>query len=155
MAVLQAHSLRRDQLDRNFEKMKSSSSYFKRPKFGWVKEIRQALGMSMQDLATRLGVIPQRISRVEKDEINGKVTLETMQRAAEAMNCDFVYAFIPKQGSLEETVRQQARKLALEITSSVSASMKLEEQGTSSAEDKKRFELVVKELLQNDRRLWK
>ena len=89
------NKLRREQLDRFFEELKKVN--LKRPKQGWLKEVRQALGMSMQDLALRLGTIKQRIQRMEKDELPGKVTMDSMQKAAEAMNCEFVYFIVQKQ----------------------------------------------------------
>jgi predicted DNA-binding mobile mystery protein A len=81
--------LRRAQLDRSFIELKTLN--LRTPKKGWLKEIRESLGMSMKDLAERLGTIKQRIERIEKDEVASKVTLETMKKTAEAMNCDFVY----------------------------------------------------------------
>ncbi len=63
--------------------------------------------MSKVDLASRLGVIKQRVTRIEKDEVQEKLTLETMNRVAEALGCEFIYAIVPKD-SLEERMRVQA-----------------------------------------------
>ena len=146
--------LRRTQLDRFFKDHKSTLQ-IRRPKQGWVREIRQALGMTLQDLGLRLGVIKQRIERIEKDEVNGKVTLHTLQQTAEALNCDFVYFFVPREG-LQKSLETQARKDAREIVRSTEYTMQLEEQGTSGLSQSQLLESLVQELLiKQDRRIWK
>ncbi len=145
--------LRRAQLDRQFEAAQGLRSV-KTPKTGWVREVRTALGMSMNDLATRLGVIKQRIEGLEKNEVAGTVTIESLRKAAEAMNCDFVYHFVPKQG-LQKTLESQANKVAEEIVKSSEHSMSLELQGTSKSAQKALVEEIAFELLRNeDRRIW-
>ena len=45
------------------------------------------------------------IAQAERGEAKGKVTIETLKRMAEAMECEFVYAFVPKkniQGHFKE-----------------------------------------------------
>ncbi|MHC4952000.1 MAG: mobile mystery protein A, partial [Planctomycetota bacterium] len=79
------------------------------PQKGWVRAIRDALGMSARQLASRMDVKQQRIVRIEQDEKQGRVTVNTLRKVAEAMECEFVYGFVPKE-SLEQTVRDQARR---------------------------------------------
>ena len=67
------------------------------PKEGWLRTVRTALGMSGTQLAKKLGVTKARVSKAETDEPHGSVTLKTMQTMAEAMDCKFVYAIVPKQ----------------------------------------------------------
>ncbi len=127
----------------------------KTPKQGWVKEIREALGMSMQDLALRLGTIKQRIERIEKDEISKKVTLESMRKAADALDCNFIYFFVPRT-SLQSTMNEQAMKAAEEIAKDVGHTMTLEAQGTSPAAKKELVQRLAQEmLLREDRKIWK
>lgn len=101
------------------------------PPEGWIKTVRSALSMSGRQLAMRLNVTKTRISRVEKDEINGSVTLKTMQSTAEAMDCRFVYAIIPNH-SIEDIIRQQALKQAKLKVASAAVHMALEDQLISS-----------------------
>jgi predicted DNA-binding mobile mystery protein A len=146
-------SLRRMQLDRFFDDAKKVSK--KMPSAGWVKEIRESLGMSMQDLASRLGVIKQRVEKIEKDEIAGKLTLETLKKTADGLNCEFVYFLIPKK-SLEETLKDQALMAAKAITKEVEHTMKLEAQGTSTKAQKQLIENLAQEMLiKQDRRIWR
>ncbi len=145
--------LRRSQLDRSFMDLKTIN--LRTPKKGWIKEVRESLGMSMKDLAERLGTIKQRIERIEKDEVAAKVTLETMRKTAEAMNCDFIYFVVPKN-SLEETLKDQALKTAQKILKQVGKTMALEAQSTSNLSQKKMIENLAQEMLsKDDRKIWK
>jgi predicted DNA-binding mobile mystery protein A len=103
------------------------------PDTSWVRAIREALGMSVADLAGRLGLAPSGVSRIERDELSGKVRLETLRRLAEALDCTLVYALVPNS-SLEATVRAQAKKLATAQIGRVDQSMRLERQEVSPRE---------------------
>ncbi len=154
MAKSKTAKLRRTQLDRLF-KEHGRAFAIKTPKTGWVKEIREALGMSMTDLAARLGVIKQRIEGLEKNEVAGKVTLESLQKAAEAMNCEFVYFFVPKEG-LQKTLENRAKLVASDIMKTTEHTMELEMQGTSKSAQKELAEEIARDLLsKEDRRIWR
>lgn len=99
------------------------------PHQGWVRAIRDALGMSSTELAERLGVDQSRVPRVEQGEVEGSVTLATMQRTAHAMGCRFVYAIVPEE-SLEAAVMEQARVKARGELEPVQHTMGLEDQST-------------------------
>ncbi len=146
-------SLRRSQLDQSLGQVKRLN--LKRPRLGWIKEIRESLGMSMQDLAVRIGTIKQRVERIEKDELLGKVTLETMKKTAEALECEFVYFLVPKS-SLEETLKNQALRASEVISNQVGTTMELEAQGTSVKTRKMLLERLAQELLlKGDRKIWR
>lgn len=81
------------------------------PAKGWVRTIREALGMTARQLGNRLGIAQQGVSRIEKQELSGRVTIKTMHRMAKALDCTFVYGFVPNT-SLKETVLAQAKKVA-------------------------------------------
>jgi predicted DNA-binding mobile mystery protein A len=59
-----------------------------RPATGWIKAIREALGMSAVELARRLGVGVPTVTRMELSEAEDRITLSTLRRAAEAMGCE-------------------------------------------------------------------
>lgn len=147
--------LRRNQIDRYFHD-NLFLTLAQTPKSGWVKEIRQALGMTMQDLAGRIGVIKQRVDKIEKDEVAGRLTLNTLQEAAEALNCDLVYFLVPKGEGLQKTLEKQAQAAARHIVLSTENTMQLEEQGTSKQAQNRLIESMAQELLfTEDRRIWK
>jgi predicted DNA-binding mobile mystery protein A len=125
-----------------------------RPSRGWLRAIRDALGMTSAQLAQRLGVSQPRIIELEKSEASGTVTLNTLQRAAEALGCRLVYALIPEK-PLEETVLARANELAQRQLAAVQQTMRLEDQSVQSkrANDDVRRQFV-EVLLKHPARLW-
>ena len=118
----------RRQLD---EHLSFLNQIIQRPKNGWIRTIRRALEMSSEDLAERMNVVGSRVRRLEADEVKNKVTLSTLERAAKAMDCRFVYMFIPN-GSFEEIVERRAIELARHRVSKTSRNMALEDQRVDS-----------------------
>ncbi|GLQ93768.1 mobile mystery protein A [Dyella acidisoli] len=98
-----------------------------RPNQGWIRAIRQALGMTAEQLGHRMGITQATLSGLEASEINGAIRLATLRKAAEAMNCTLVYALVPNT-SLEDIVQGQARKVAAEQLKPVEHTMLLENQ---------------------------
>jgi predicted DNA-binding mobile mystery protein A len=109
------------------------SPALKVPPEGWLRTVRQALGMSGAQLARRMGVTRARIAQAETAEKSGGVTLKSMQAAAEAMGCRFVYAIVPPD-KIEEIVIGQARKKAKAIVLTAGKHMALEDQALSPAQ---------------------
>jgi predicted DNA-binding mobile mystery protein A len=99
-----------------------------RPAHGWVRAIRDALGMSGADVATRMGVSPSRVAQIERSEAAGELKLSTLERAADSLGCDLVYFLVPRSGSFEADVRARARAKAAEQTRRASHTMRLEDQ---------------------------
>lgn len=127
---------------------------FHRPAKGWLRSIREALGMSGKQYAMRLGVSAPWISNLEKKELSGTVTIKTMQQAADALDCAFVYAVIPRK-SLTEIVRNRAESLARKKMARVSHTMLLEAQQLSAIEQKKALEAEVEIIMQTmPKELW-
>ena len=85
-----------------------------RPLFGWIREIREALGMSTWELAARMGVTGSRVSKIERAEVNGSLLLSTLDAAAAALDCRLFYVFVPNH-PLREMVRLQALRHATRI----------------------------------------
>jgi predicted DNA-binding mobile mystery protein A len=115
------------------------------PPRGWIRAIREALGMSGRQFAARLGVSPPRVTALEREELSGGLSIKTLRQAAEALDCVLVYALVPRS-SLAETVQRQAEKVAGERLARVSHSMLLEEQQLSPEEQRKNIASAVEEL---------
>jgi len=125
-------ALARKQLDQKltmFAKIKQVQP----PMRGWLRAIRDAIGMTGEQLARRIGVQKQRIVALEKGEVAGTATINSIKKAAEAMDCLFVYALVPRD-SLEANVERQARKYAEKLQGIIQHSMLLEQQGLSVVE---------------------
>jgi len=120
----------RRRLDRRFNA--SSPQELKTlPRLGWVRAVRDALGMSTRQLAARMKVAQPTVVQLEQSEERGTIQLATLRRAADAMNCDLVYALVPREGSLEATVLTQARRRASTVIDAVDRSMELEDQAVT------------------------
>lgn len=94
---------------------------------GWVRAVRTALGMSASQLANRLGVTQQAVANTERNERSGTVSLVTLAKVADALDCELVVEFQPRT-SLEETVRRQATNKAIAERNRVVHTMRLEAQ---------------------------
>ena len=80
-----------------------------KPKHGWLRGIREAVGIPVEELARRMGVCRWEIVRLEKSEESQRIMLSTLHRAAEGLGCELVYALVPKEGALEEMAAAQMR----------------------------------------------
>src|SRR5260370_39767774 len=85
---------------------------FRAPPKGWIRAIRDALGMSGVQFTRRLGIRPQSVEALEKSEAEGATQIKTLRRAAEALDCSLVYAIVPS-ASLDGAIRGRARKRAI------------------------------------------
>lgn len=115
------------------------------PPKGWIRAVREALGMSGKQLAWRLKVSQPRVFKLEEGELTGALTLKTMRQAAEALDCIFVYGIVPRS-TLEETVRNQAGVVAKERLQRVSHTMLLEAQSLSAGEQEASLDAAIEEL---------
>jgi len=135
----------RAQLDaklRRFRALKDLST----PKMGWIRTLRDALGMTGEQLAVRLNITRQRVERIEREERLGGVTLKTLRKVAEALNCTFVYGFVPNEGSLEKTVQKQAEDMAQRQASRANQMMRLEDQELSDKEKAKSLKALISDI---------
>lgn len=116
----------RDRLDKKLEALRPLDRFAMPPK-GWIRAIRDAIGMTGAQLGKRVGNSPQGIVGLERSEAAGTIQLNTLRRAAEAMECVLVYAIVPKT-SLADMVNRRAREIARRALQRVSHSMALEDQ---------------------------
>lgn len=125
-----------------------------RPPKGWLRAVRDALGMTTAQLARRIGVTQPRIVELEKAEVSGAVTLNSLQRAAEALGCRVVYALVPIR-PLTQVVHDRAEQLADKQLASVHHTMRLEDQAVQDKQANKELrQQFIQELLRRPARLW-
>ena len=124
------------------------------PVKGWVRAIREALGMTNVQLAARLRKKPQTIEDMQRSEELGTIKLSTLRELAEAMGCRVVYALVPEKG-FEELQRDQATRIARRLLGRTAHSMKLEAQGLSVVEEERALERQVDRLMRGSpKKLW-
>ncbi len=136
--------LMREQLDGKLEKLKSLSSL--NMEKGWIKVIREALGMSAKQLGKKVGIDQSRISRLENAEIENDLKLSSLKKIAEGLNMKFVYGFVPET-SLEDMVREQAKKIAMKRMAKVNLTMRLEEQELSDDQKQKTLDDLIQKIM--------
>lgn len=151
MSADQTH-LARKNLDRRLSKLSREAVAV--PPFGWVRAIREALGMSPQKLAERMGVSRPRVNTLEKAEVTGSTTIRSLREAAAAMNCTLVYAIVPTT-TLDDIMREQVAKKADVELARHHHTMRLENQAMDKRDLAAERERLVADMLTGSlRRVW-
>ena len=146
-------ALARKHLDQRLAPLRQADGLLRPPR-GWLRAIRDALGMTTAQLAERIHVDQSRITRLEKAEVAGSVTLRTLRQAAEGLGCTLVYALVPNQ-PLDEMLRLRAGEVADRQITRTDQTMRLENQALAKRDLQAERERLVDALLkENPRRLW-
>ena len=125
-----------------------------RPQLGWVRAIRESLGMSAAALARRLGISPAGVRKLESAEASDAITLATLRKLAGALDCELHYALVPRKPLVEE-LHARAEAAAKARLRPIAHSMALEDQAVDDSLSKIQLDLEVKQLLEGSRRaLW-
>lgn len=146
--------LKQRQLDAGLARWRSAE-LSARPHSGWIKAVREALGMSAAYLAKRLGVVPSTVLRLEDSEADDTITLGSLRRVAEALDCELKYALVPRQ-TIAQTMEARAAKVARERMAAIAHTMALEAQATSPETVEAQVQGMADSLLNGSRReLWR
>lgn len=137
----------RDQLEKKLELLRNYAASGT-PQTGWIRAIREALGLSARQLGKRAGIDQSRISRLENAERTGNLEIASLQKIARGLHMRFVYGFVPET-SLEEMVRARAREIALKRMNRLNDTMRLEEQELSEEEREKALEDMIQKIVFN------
>jgi predicted DNA-binding mobile mystery protein A len=116
-----------------------------RPQRGWLRAIREGLSMSLEEVGRALGQSKKRILDFEHAEAEDRITLKSLRRVASAMECELVYALVPKSGSIaelaekhrqrrEHSLEQQTRDRVKQDVLGVEHTMALENQATGGVD---------------------
>jgi predicted DNA-binding mobile mystery protein A len=125
------------------------------PDKGWLHVIRLAFKMNLRQFSERLGVTAPSASHIEKREKEGSLTLKSLEEAGRALNMKLVYGFIPMDGSIEKTIENKARELALDIVKTTSSTMALEDQENSNERLQRAIDDKTKQIIDEmPRYLW-
>lgn len=150
---METHKLVVKQLDIKLDEWRQAKTLFQ-PKNGWISTIRKALGMTTKQLADRLGVNRSRVIKIESDENREALTMKTLIVAANALECDFVYALVPRK-SLQAMLSHQAQQVAKKHVEHVAHNMLLEKQELSAEQNKEHIEHLKEKLLKSAyKKLW-
>ncbi len=125
-----------EQLDRKLKKIAILKD-LEIPSGGWINAFRTGLNMSLVQLAKRLKKTPVTVREIEQREVDKGITIKKLMEVAEALDCRFVYGFIPNEGTLEKIIEKRAFEVAKDIVLRTAHTMNLEGQGTSEERIKK------------------
>jgi len=126
----------------------------KKPKEGWIRTIRAALGMSGAQLGKRMGLSRNRISVLERKEAEGNITLNQLQDLAEQLNCDLTYALVPRK-PIEEIIDDRATEIASRSLDANSQNMFLEAQSIDENAQKRLLKQIKEQVIESSgRALW-
>jgi predicted DNA-binding mobile mystery protein A len=89
--------------------MSSKSASLPEQRAGWIRPIRKALGLSLATVGKRAGIHRQNVLAFEKSEETEQIKIQNLRRIAEAMDCDFVYAIIPRQSAIVDVAMRYAK----------------------------------------------
>jgi predicted DNA-binding mobile mystery protein A len=142
-----------EQLDRRFSELRALANTARPPR-GWIRAVREALGITTGQLAKRMKVHQPRIVELEKAEAKGNITMQSLERAAEALGCRVVYVLVPVK-PLTTVLEERALQMAERQLYSVEQTMRLEAQGVDDEEQRERArQRLADELLRRPARLW-
>ncbi len=134
--------------DKKFQEFKQNLK-IQIPPQGWIKTLREFLGMTTSQFAKKIGVTQPRVINIEKNEKNLKIS--TMEKIADSLNCEFVYMLVPRE-KIDDILYKKARQKALKILNKVNQNMQLEDQLAKTDE---LLEDLIEELLDgNLARIW-
>ena len=143
----------RRQLDKKLIPLQKSD-VMARPPRGWIKAIREALGLTTRQFAKRISLSQSSMVEIEQAEVSGSITLNSLRRAAEALDCRLVYALVPTE-PLEETVEKRARAKARQRLKKIRHTMALENQSVDAADEEEQLNQLAQNLLaQSGSALW-
>lgn len=151
MTKVENAALARHQLDQKF-RVADVSPLEPRPRGGWIRAVRDALGMTSRQLAARLGVKQAAVTQLEGSERDDTIRLDSLKRAAEALDCTLVYALVPRD-SLQEIVKRRASDLAASDLRAIDQTMRLEQQALPSDQVDERIDDYSDRLIASGR-LW-
>lgn len=127
------HTIAIRQLDNKLQKFQSGAAQ-PIPEKGWIHSIRTTLNMTLEQLGRKLYITKQGAKAIEDSEAKNSITIKSMKEVADAMDMNFVYGFVPKDGSIDALIFNKAKDLARNIVMRTNQNMVMESQ---SIEDEK------------------
>lgn len=146
-------ALARKHLDHRLAELRNRD-FFARPPRGWIRAIRDALGMTALDMGLRIGVSQARATHLEQGEIDDSITLKSLRAAAEVLECELVYALVPRK-PLDDLLRERAVLVADQQLAHSSHTMALENQSLRPADLKTERDRLIEDMLRDPRKLWR
>jgi len=143
-----------EQLDQKLAEFKDAAMVLV-PQKGWINTIRTTFNMTRDQLGTKLNMTKGAIQKIEEREATGQITINKLRDVGKALDMQFVYGFVPKDGTIENLINIKVEKLARKIVLRTNQNMKLEDQGISDEKIKQSIRDLATEIKREMRKsLW-
>lgn len=116
---------------------------------GWINYMRTALGLTLSELGNLVSLSTASVAQAERREVEGQVSLSTLKKMAHAMDCELIYAFVPKK-DIKTMVHDQAFEKARKTLGIADLHMKLENQKVEGDEEERIGRLAKKFMEKGD-----
>ena len=116
------------------------------PSGGWLRAVREALGLTVRQQAARVGIAVATLHKSEQSEADERISLAQLRKLAEGLDCELVYGLVPRK-PLTVVVQEQATRIAQSEILGVAHSMILEDQRPSEGYVRKQLVQRRAELL--------
>jgi predicted DNA-binding mobile mystery protein A len=130
-----------EQLDKKLAQFKNAGMVLV-PQKGWVHTIRTSLNMTREQLGIKLKLTKGAVQKIEEREATGQITINKLKSVGNVLGLQFVYGFVPKDGSIDNLINLKAKKLAQKIVLRTNQNMKLENQGIGD----EKLNVLIKDL---------
>jgi predicted DNA-binding mobile mystery protein A len=97
------------------------------PAGGWLRAVREALGLTVRQQAQRVGIAAATLHKSEQAEARERISLAQLRKLADGLDCELVYGLVPRK-PLPDRVGERATQLARTEILGVALSMSLEDQ---------------------------
>jgi len=125
------------------------------PSSGWIRAVRETLGMSLEQLGKKMGISAQSVRELEQREAAGTASLKSLNEAARALGLRLAYGVFAPGSSLAKIIHNRARQVAEELVLRTHRTMSLEDQANSRARIKRAIKERADELISKKiKNLW-
>lgn len=143
------------QAKNNVDQASEAADALSKPLGGWIATFQEAIGMNTPALAKRLGITRNSAYSSIQNECSGSISLNQLEKMANAMGGKLVYAIVPLEGPVEDIVKAQARKKAKRIVQRTRAQMALEEQTDGLRTEEEMIEELAADMMREmPRNFW-
>ncbi len=129
--------------------------HVERPRRGWLRAVREALGRTERQQAGVLGVSGPTLHKSEAAEADERISLRQLRKLARSLDCELVYGLVSRR-PLTDVVESRARELATMEVNRVAHSMRLDGKTPSERVIERQIQQLTDELLrQRWSELWR
>lgn len=144
--TLMRRKISEKQLVRDISRQGELVKEIRQPKRGWIRQMRELLGMTIKALAQQCRLDPSTIVRLEQSEQKHSITLNSLEKLADGLNCDVKYILVPRE-PIDQYLLRRAEIAARREIAKVTHTMGLEGQQPTEEQVEAQIQDLAAELL--------